>query len=168
MGSDDDDVKLPFGVTTGIMVVVWFCICCCALPFIVLTFVFSITNWDASCQFEEDNPMMKLSVWLLVTGCVNVLLLAVYLICYLTWECIVGVIGYLCVICCASLFVIAWAVVGGVVLFRDSLDCVKDATPLGVWATIIWSLQIIHIIVMYCGGGGSYNTIKSRVHRDKS
>lgn len=144
---------MPFGVTTISLIATWFCLLCCSLPFIVLSYVFALTNQDTNCQSEEKDPLMKLWVWVLVCGVVNTFNFIVFLICYLTWECIIGIVGYLVALLVNFLFIISWFIVGGIIIFRDNLDCVKEGTPLGVWAVIIWSLQALYLIAICCQGG---------------
>lgn len=41
------------------------------------------------------------------------------------------------------LFGIAWTVVGGIILFRGNIACIKSASAHVIYALVIWSLSIL-------------------------
>ncbi len=116
----------------------------------IASFVVAAQNMDATC----DSTMVSLPVWLHVNGAVS-LAVALFMICTfgafmatLQWGVLIpfGVVAVL-----YSLFNFAWNVVGAVALFRDSMDCLEQTTPLWAMTLAVLILQWLTMISTCCG-----------------
>lgn len=121
-------------------------ILCCAIPFIILSYVFAITNQDAACQADSDDSLMKLWAWVLTSAILDVFSVGLFIICYPTPENIKHR-GALVALMINMIFIGALFIAGGITI-DDNQDCITKATPLGVWTLIIWSLHGLYEVIM--------------------
>lgn len=125
------------------------------IPLIVLSILFSIRDWNLSC----DGTMMPLPIWLVVNAsvCGFVLLITFTTIFFKDWE--FGSTVLINTLATSGFFILAWNVVGAVALFRDSKDCKEEATNIWILVLAILIIQWVVMFVTFCGGW----TVK-RVH----
>ena len=128
---------------------------CILITFAIINFVVSIPLGIANivlgavhpgmCDFK-DKMGLDVSQYLLGLGIATIItsaLITILIILYAMTEnnIILGfLIGmYIVVI----LFGIAWTVVGGIILFRGNIACIKSASAHVIYALVIWSLSIL-------------------------
>ena len=121
------------------------------LAFSIASIVIGSQNLDATC---DDASFIPLSTWLfayggvqlffVVTGIIAVVLLIMdHASAFILW--VVGLI-------LASLFMLAWNIVGAVALFRDSPSCMDNSYSLWAMTLAVLIIQWISLFVSCCTG----------------
>ncbi|XWV24477.1 putative ORFan [Tupanvirus deep ocean] len=49
-----------------------------------------------------------------------------------------------------SIFSFTWFIIGGVILFRSNLECIKEESPAVVFALVLWCINGLHIFYGCC------------------
>ncbi|XWV25708.1 putative orfan [Tupanvirus soda lake] len=49
-----------------------------------------------------------------------------------------------------SIFSFVWFIIGGVVLFRSNIECIKEESPAVIFALILWCINGLHIFYGLC------------------
>ena len=51
----------------------------------------------------------------------------------------------------AGLFGTAWFIVGGVILFRGNIDCIRDGSSHVIYALVLWCISTFNLLMHCCG-----------------
>jgi hypothetical protein len=142
------------------------------IAFSTASYVVAFQNLDQEC---DNSKVLSLTTWLIVYASVNfgqmILITLFAFICHITSSISFFVGSYATLSMFVGLFNLAWNIVGAVVLFRDSMDCLDDATSL--WAMTL-AVLIFQWIDMCCspssnkrikayGANTNYNTIEREI-----
>lgn len=102
----------------------------------------------SDCSDTDEKTGLSLSEWLLAYG-INLLALAVaFAVTAFEQARSAGVA--MGVLICGLLFNMAWFIVGGVVLFRANVDCIRTAASLPIFALVMWSLSAFSLLRACC------------------
>lgn len=139
-----------------------------ACPAIVLgvwTFVYAGKNWDTSC----DSDWISLPVWLVVSGVVSIVFAVTSIvfvvvqlgICAISWY--AGLVKKTYVIPFVVLhsglsllyliFLIVWAIIGRVALFKDGSNCQDDISSLWAMSLAVFIIEIFSLFAILCTSG---------------
>lgn len=132
-----------------------------SLAFNIAAIVVSTEHADDPCQ-GPDKSHVSLHGWLLVSGIVGVcvsVIMAGSLCGLLVFEWENCFFPAAVVTILNSLFVLAWFIVGVVIVARSNHSCVDDSTPLGVMSVIMLVIQGLSVCSMRCtaSAGSSAN-----------
>ena len=106
------------------------------------------------CDFEDTmgldvgQYLIGLGVFSIVVTMVSIILL-ILLICEV--EPVPVGIALVVVNVISILFGTAWFIVGGIILFRGNIDCIKDGSMHVIYALVLWCLSALNIIFNLCG-----------------
>lgn len=130
---------------------------CVSLGFNIAAIVVAVQEADDPCQ-GTDKTHISLHEWLLITGivglCVTIVVTASFCGMFaMEWEAC-GCLG-LSVIALNSLFIIAWFVLGIVLVARSNSSCVDDSTSLGVMSVIMLVIQGLGVWGICCVQSGT-------------
>lgn len=132
-----------------------------AIPLIVFSFIYSNDYSDADCSSDALLHVSKWHLGFAIESCIVLGLLGLGLTSSLFGLCIskgcivfgMGLDGV--VLFCDGLFTLAWVIIGGIVLFRDSMDCLQDEQSLWIYTLVLWILQLLGVIYSFGGSGGT-------------
>ena len=133
--SANDDQKKPIMAGAGILSLI-------QLIIGIVAVVFGDKNLDDMCS----DSFLHLGIWMIVQG--SVFLVACASLCPLV--CFLGELGlgiYIAFISLYGLFELIWSIIGGVILWRDSLPC-NDLNPSFYAAAS--AVVIISLILVCC------------------
>lgn len=117
-----------------------------SLAMSIASYIVAYSNMNLTC---DDSTVVKLTTWLIVYASVNLVfifieLFATMAVCY----------GKLCTalifkipLAFNGLFTLAWNIVGAVVLFRDSMNCLDKGTSLWAMTLTVLIYQWLNICV---------------------
>jgi hypothetical protein len=127
------------------------CILLPALALSIASFIIAAQNKDVTCdRIDGDSSgsevFMQLSVWLNVYGGVSLGMIGLLVIAIALLLCGTGagVAIYITMLILYQLFTFAWNIIGAVILFRDSMNCLKEAQS-------IWIMVLCVLIVQWLG-----------------
>ncbi len=118
------------------------------VPLAVASIVLS--QQPSQCDHVDVGVNLSVGQWLLGYGIFS--LVSTFSVCFLLWfflhtQAIVWFYMLISISFLASLFGIAWFIVGGVVLFRSNLDCIRSGAPTVVFALAMWCLMALTVVV---------------------
>lgn len=99
---------------------------------------------------------LDVSQYLLGLGIASLVSCAVMIVSYILLmfesDIVAGVGGIILIIISVVnvLFGIAWFIVGGVVLFRGNIDCIRNSSMHVVYALVLWCLSAFHFLKNCC------------------
>lgn len=145
---------MSYGAIMGCGLIVSIIFIALGLAFPIASYVIAFENYDAVCSQEALIPLPK---WLIINGSVDfayTIYFVLYLITLLIFRDNTGVVsgisfmsGILALI--YSMWLIAWNVVGGVSLFRDSMECLYNHH--GEGNTSLWAMTLAMLIWQWMG-----------------
>ena len=131
------------------------CLLIFGLPFLIASIAVSVSDSDNSCQ-TTDSIGLELHEWLLGAGIsgliITIIMITVIggLFLSISRDSYVGAISSTLVIFLLSLgssiFSFVYSIIGAVILYRSNIDCLTDATPLGVMTQIVLCLYWLGIL----------------------
>ena len=134
----------------AVIVVASLCTVIPSLGFGIASFVIAGQNQNLPC----DHSFIYLTTWLITNAAVNlgtILLIIIMIVLFLKLKIIFFGIVTLCLLWLNILFLIAWSIVGAILLFRDGMDCQEQGSALWIMTLIALILDWLTIINSFIG-----------------
>jgi hypothetical protein len=126
----------------------------CTLPFAIASIVVAHDDWDNTCQ-GQDRSGIDLDVWLLTHGIVTLsFVVGAYIVSTLVciydgisafWTRIVSVYTIF-----IMFFLVAWDILGAIILERSHSECLKSRQGLGILSLILLILAALSALSSIC------------------
>jgi len=126
------------------------CVIICSLPLAIVSVVLgSQANAKGNQTCDYQDPMgLNVGTYLIGSGIsvfiVMVMMITAYCVLFKAASAGFGVL--VCVAVVSSLFNLAWVIIGGIILFRSNLDCIRNGTTHVVFALVMWCFAVLGLI----------------------
>ncbi len=132
------------------LLILWFVICA-PIAIADLTYSFKYTNNDFLCN--NDNTGMNPVGWLYVDGIVGVCMSGLILLTAILYPCMeeISVIPTSITLALVSMFQFAWCIIGGVMLWRDNMQCSPNNFHDYLWASVLIKIILVIRTMIWMG-----------------
>lgn len=144
----------PLNITRSIAITSLICILIFVLPLAFINIVLGIFH-PGKCDYT-DILGFNVAQYLLGLGISNLIISFALIILYTMFiykikSCTNFMrISLIVIIITNNLFGMAWFIIGGIILFRGNLECIRNGSSLIIYALVIWCISALNTIYICC------------------
>jgi len=119
------------------------------LPLAITTIVMGAIK-PGNCD-KTDEMNLNVSTYLIVNGSTNLIFSIIIVTClfciYFEKKQTLFLLILTIFLILYVLFSTAWLIIGGVILFRSNIECIKEESTHVIFALALWSISILQILI---------------------